>query len=170
MLGDLLRRRRIDDAELRAHDDIRDRGIAQGVAEAEGGQALAGDDILDLEGGAVSVQIVDGGVDGGVVLEENQGDVVGGGEGHIDARCGWDEVGIDFPIERGVDRCLAVLGGNYDERVIVDVLGLESCDDFAEGGIDKVDGLEERRGKVKSAVLVPAGLLGNRNGLEVPAK
>lgn len=80
MLRDLTCAPRVDRAEIRLDDDIRDRGVLEGVAEAHGGEGGgAGEDVEDFKfelevGGS---EVGGGGVDVRGRVEEYEGYVVG---------------------------------------------------------------------------------------------
>ena len=81
----------------------------------------AGDDVNDLESGAVGVEVFDGGDGIFLVLEPDEGNVVRGLLIDLDL-CGiHDKVGVDLFIGCWVDGGLAVLRSNDDQGLVVDV-------------------------------------------------
>lgn len=128
----------------------------------------AGEDVDDVGLGGDFFEVRDCGRGVGGVVQEDQRDVV-----VCDPLCGdagvvHDNRGVDFSVECWIDRRLAVLGCDDDERVVVDALGLEFFDDGADGRVDRVDGFEEEWGEREAGgVLVAADFLPNVHGLQV---
>lgn len=60
----------VDDSKLRPDNDIWHSGVGQRVAITKVSEALAGDDVIDLEANTIAVEIVDGDLGVGMIGEE----------------------------------------------------------------------------------------------------
>lgn len=108
MLCNLLRRGGVDDPQLWPDNDVRDSWVGLGVPVAQVHEKVAVDEVLDLEFVGVGFKALDGFVEGGLVFEEEEGDVVCGGPVDGDARGGDDERGVDIAVEGWVNGGLAM--------------------------------------------------------------
>jgi len=77
VLGDLRRGGRVDGAHDGADDDVGDGGVLGWVAKAFVDQALAVDEVVDFQGGALGVQVGNCGVGVAGFFEEDKADVIG---------------------------------------------------------------------------------------------
>lgn len=159
MLGDLFRRGRVDDAQVRLDDDVGHSRV--------GGRSLVGEFVchellpgVDVENGAgrfVGVEVGDGFAGVGGLVEEDERNVVACGplNGHVSRvdDLGW----VDFSVDCGIDGRIAVFRGNDDEGIVVEALGFEFVDNRANVGVDRVDSLQKDGGKGEACgILVPA--------------
>ena len=171
VLGHLCGRRRVAGAQRRADDDVRHRGIGGGVPEPLRGEVGAVDQLGDVQQARVGLQVLHALGRVGRVVEEDEADVVGRDEGGGHAGGVHKRGGVDDGPQAALNGRLAVLARDDDQGLGQEGFGLELRDHFADGAVDKVHSLQDRRGHAAGAVVVVAdGLLGDRDGLEVAAE
>ena len=170
MLGNLGFGGRVDDAELGANDDVGNGRVGSRVAEAQPGQAIAIDDVLDVKGRPASIQVFDGSGDRGRILQKDQSNIVGCHGRNVHTSHGGDEIGVDFLEQSGIDGSLAMLGRDDDQRLFVDPPGFKSGNDPPEGSINKVECLQEFGSECQGPIDIAAGFLADGNGLEIAAE
>jgi hypothetical protein len=76
VFGDLRLRRGVDDADLGADDDVGNSGVVERVTESLSDEPLSKYDVINLQGYAGAVKIVDGSLGLVLILEEDESNVV----------------------------------------------------------------------------------------------
>ncbi len=128
----------IDYTHLRHDDDIWHSGVRGGISESLVYEALARDDVRDLQGIAFPVEIVNRSVCVAAIAEEYQCNIVRGNEVNWHHNGGWKKSLVDLAIQLGVDGSLSVLRCNDNQSVVEDSLCLQASDDLADGTIHEV--------------------------------